>query len=65
MLRVLPQHSTFSAGFSPIKNRYLFINSCSQIRPPPSPLKKKTVEGVVVGEVPTSLGLCLVGSLSQ
>ena len=48
MLRVLPPHSTFSAGFSRIKNRYLFINSCSQIRPPPPPLKK-TVEGVVVG----------------
>lgn len=33
MLRVFPQHSTFSAGFNWIKNRYLFTNSCSQIRP--------------------------------
>lgn len=33
MSRVFPQHSTFSAGFNRIKNRYFSTNSCSQIRP--------------------------------
>lgn len=40
-----PQHSTFSAGFNRIKNRYLFFNSCSQIRPHHHHFIKKLLSG--------------------
>lgn len=65
MLRVLPQHSTFSAGFSPIKNRYLIYQQLQSDQAPAITIKKKLLREWWWGEVPTSLGLCLLGSLSQ